>query len=129
MHELTSVPRDSETLADRVRRLRLSRHMSRIELAYAAGVSKSHVHQIETGQRTRMRLVTLAKYARTLGVPPSYIDYGYGNEHIKSSEPRVELTATLRQAIELEDHQIEQVLRLIQGFQGENARRGVFVDR
>lgn len=100
--------------------------MSRIELAAAVGVSKSHVHQLETGQRTRMRLTTLAKYAHVLNVPPSYIDYGYGAERTKMPAREFDLGATLRQATELEEHQIEQVLRLIQGFEGENARGRIY---
>ncbi len=112
----------SETLADRVRRLRLSRHMSMIELAYAAGVSKSHVHQIENGDRTRMRLTTLSKYARALGVPESYIDYGFGMTRVDSKERPIDLTATLRRATQLEDHHIQQVLGLIHVLEAENSQ-------
>lgn len=111
----------SETLADRVRRLRLSRHMSMIDLAYAAGVSKSHVHQIENGDRTRMRLTTLSKYARALGVPESYIDYGFGIARADSQERQVDLTATLRRATQLEDHHIQQVLGLIHVLEAETS--------
>lgn len=126
MHDVSTSVLHSETLADRVRCLRLSRHMSRIELANAAGVSKSHVHQIEHGQRTRMRLSTLGKYARALGVPESYIDYGYGTERASVRESQKDLIETLRREIGLEGHQIQQVLHLIQGLEAENARRGEF---
>lgn len=112
----------SETLADRVRRLRLGRHMSRIELAYAAGVSKSHVHQIERGERTRMRLTTLARYAHALGVPESYIDYGYGTERTGASERQTDLTEMLRQATQLEYHQIQHLVGLVRVLEEENAR-------
>jgi len=111
-----------ETLGDRVRRLRLSRHMSMIDLAYAAGVSKSHVHQIENGDRTRMRLTTLSKYARALGVPESYIDYGFRMARADSQERPIDLTATLRRATQLEDHHIQQVLGLIHVLEAENSR-------
>jgi transcriptional regulator with XRE-family HTH domain len=96
----------SETLADRIRRLRSSRHMSRIELAHTAGVSRSHVHQIETGERTRMRLTTLSKHADALGVSESYIHYGYGNERTDSRECQIDLREMLRQATRLKDSQI-----------------------
>ncbi|MDQ2745310.1 MAG: helix-turn-helix domain-containing protein [Chloroflexota bacterium] len=112
----------SETLADRVRRLRLSRHMSMTELAYAAGVSKSHVHQIENGDRTRMRLSTLSKYARALGVPESYIDCGFGMARGDSQERRIDLTATLRRVTQLEDHHIQQVVGLIHVLEAEDSR-------
>jgi len=101
MHDVSTSVLHSETLADRVRCLRLSRHMSRIELANAAGVSKSHVHQIEHGQRTRMRLSTLGKYARALGVPESYIDYGYGTERASVRESQKDLIETLRREIRI----------------------------
>lgn len=96
--------------------------MSMIELAYAAGVSKSHVHQIENGDRTRMRLTTLSKYARALGVPESYIDYGFGMARVDSQERQVDLTATLRRATQLEDHHIQQVLGLIEVLEAETSR-------
>jgi len=98
--------------------------MSIIELAYAAGVSKSHVHQIENGDRTRMRLTTLSKYARALGVPESYIDYGFGMARIEPQERPIDLTATLQRATQLEDHHIQQVLRLIQVLEAENRPAG-----
>ncbi|GAC1403164.1 MAG: hypothetical protein NVSMB52_17160 [Chloroflexota bacterium] len=93
--------------------------MSRIDLACAAGVSKAHVHQIETGQRTRMRLATLSKYARALGVPESYIDYGTGTD---AQEQGTDVVAALRRATNLDDNQIEQVVRLIQMLEMENLR-------
>lgn len=112
----------AETLGDRVMRLRLSRNLSRIELAKAIGVSKSHVHQIETGQRTRMRLTTLSKYARALGVPESYIDYGDALRRTDSLERDIDLTATLHQATKLQDQQIQHVLRFIDVLEAENSR-------
>jgi len=96
--------------------------MSMIELAYAAGVSKSHVHQIENGDRTRMRLTTLSKYARALGVPESYIDYGFGMARADAQERQVDLTTTLRHATQLDDQRIQQVVGLIHVLEAEGSR-------
>ncbi len=96
--------------------------MSMIELAHAAGVSKSHVHQIENGDRTRMRLTTLSKYARALGAPESYIDYGFGMARVDSQERRIDLTAALRRVTQLEDHHIQQVVGLIHVLEAEDSR-------
>ncbi len=93
--------------------------MSRIELANAAGVSKSHVHQFETGQRTRMRLATLARYANALGVAESYIDYGDKVERTGAEKFQLDLPATLRQTTRLKDRQIEQVVSFIQALEAE----------
>lgn len=112
----------SETLGDRVKRLRLSRHMSRIDLAHAARVSKSHVHQIEMGQRTRMRIATLAKYAHALDVPESYIDYGYKYDRMDARECETDLTTALHQTTRLEGKQIEHVVSFIQGLEAECER-------
>ena len=112
----------SETLGDRVRRLRLSRDMSRINLAHAARVSKSHVHQIEMGLRTRMRIATLAKYAHALDVPASYIDYGYKHNWMDARECHGDLITALHQTTRLEGKQIEHVVSFIQGLEAECER-------
>lgn len=124
-HPVSKLCGNSETLAERVERLRLGRHMSRIELARAAGVSKSHVHQIETGQRTRMRLTTLAKYANALRVPESYIDYGYKTERTVAEDIQSDLSTALRQATRLQDPQIEAVVGLIKALETDRGRDSV----
>ncbi|HET9493258.1 MAG TPA: helix-turn-helix transcriptional regulator [Chloroflexia bacterium] len=54
-------------LADRLRELRKSRHMTATGLAARAGVSKSFISQLESG-RTSASLATLGRIAGVLGV-------------------------------------------------------------
>jgi transcriptional regulator with XRE-family HTH domain len=57
-----------------LRTLRESRHLTQEQLAAAAEVSSSTVHNTETG-RTRPRPAILRRLARALGVDPGEIEF------------------------------------------------------
>ena len=54
----------------RLRELRLASDLSQEELAHRAGVDRTYVSSCERGRRN-VSLVTLHKFARTLGVKPT----------------------------------------------------------
>ena len=64
----------SETVGQRLRRLRLSRGLSQRDLA-EPGVSYAYISRIESGAR-QPSVKALRKLARTLGVSPEYLERG-----------------------------------------------------
>lgn len=70
--ELT--PNRDETLANYVRRVRISLGLSQKELAERAGVHLQSVGKIERGQSTRLKQVPKSGLAQALGVPVEYLD-------------------------------------------------------
>jgi XRE family transcriptional regulator, regulator of sulfur utilization len=54
----------------RLKELRESRSISQEQLAHAAGLHRTHISLIERGQRS-IRLETLERLSKALGVPPS----------------------------------------------------------
>lgn len=63
-----------ETVAGRLRRLRLERGMSQRELA-EPGVSYAYISRIEAGQR-QPSVKAMRKLAARLGVPPDFLETG-----------------------------------------------------
>src|SRR5215467_9060596 len=73
----------TETIGERLRRLRLERGLSQRELS-APGVSYSYISRIEAGAR-RPSVKALRMLARKLGVTPEYLETG---SEIRESEAR-----------------------------------------
>lgn len=77
----------TETVGERVRRLRLSRGLSQRELA-GPGVSYAYISRIESGKR-RPSLKALRYLAGRLGVDPEYLEEGRAIPARKERELRV----------------------------------------
>ncbi|MBW4578247.1 MAG: zinc ribbon domain-containing protein [Tildeniella nuda ZEHNDER 1965/U140] len=67
-------PNPEETLANYVRRVRMSLGLSQKELAGRAGVHLQSVGKIERGQTTRLKQAPKSGLAYALGVPVEYLD-------------------------------------------------------
>lgn len=59
-------------LGDAIRRLRQAKGLSQEGLAHEAGIDRSHMSQIERGQRN-VTFLNLLKIARGMGLPASEI--------------------------------------------------------
>jgi transcriptional regulator with XRE-family HTH domain len=107
-----------ETLAQRVRRLRLQRGLSQYALADLARVTRQHVYDVERGHIKRLRGSTLARYAEALSESPVYIEYGYDRPPGKAEEwPPLEVA--LRHTSRLGDEEITQVARIVRALEAE----------
>lgn len=60
-----------QTIADRVRELRAERDLDQRELAARARVSMQTVSNLETGRLRDLKVSTLSRLARALGVTPA----------------------------------------------------------
>src|SRR6266851_4409281 len=69
-----SPPAAGETIGERLKRLRLDRHMSQRELA-APGVSYAYISRIEAGTR-QPSVKALRRLAAKLGVSADYLETG-----------------------------------------------------
>lgn len=69
---------DLTTFAGRVRFARKLRGLSCLALSTKAELGKSHVRQIETGERPNPTLETAAAIARALDVDPAWLMTGTG---------------------------------------------------
>lgn len=67
-----------QTLADRVRRMRLQLGMTQAELAVRVQSSQAVIQKIENGKSLRPRIVE--EVARTLGVSAAWLVYGSGHD-------------------------------------------------
>jgi transcriptional regulator with XRE-family HTH domain len=98
----------TETVGERVRRLRLSRGLSQRELA-GPGVSYAYISRIESSQR-RPSLKALRYLAGRLGVDPEYLESGQAIPSAKERELRV-ADAELALRLEGDLEQAEERLR------------------
>lgn len=69
-----TTPNPDETLANYVRRVRVSLGMSQKELAEKARIHLQSVGKIERGQTTRLKQVPKSGLAHALNVPVEYLD-------------------------------------------------------
>lgn len=67
-------PNPEETLANYVRRVRISLGISQKELAERAGLHLQSVGKIERGQTTRLKQKPKSGMAHALGIPMEYLD-------------------------------------------------------
>ena len=92
----------TESIGERVRRLRLARGLSQRQLA-SHGISYAYISRIESGQRTpSVRAIRLL--ARRLGVTPEYLESGLDIAPVDALELRLS-DAELR--LRLGDHSVE----------------------
>lgn len=108
----------NEPLKVRARRLREGKGFTQDELSKRAGVSPTHVYQIERGLRKRMHLDTLTRYAKALDVSPQYLDVGY-DEAPHGAQEWPSIPVTLRHTTDLNEQQIDQVTRFIQALEAQ----------
>lgn len=117
-----------ETLAQRVRRLRLQRSLSQYALADLARVTRQHVYDVERGHIKRLRGSTLARYAEALNESPVYIEYGYDRPPSAEEEwPSIEVA--LRHTSRLTDEEIGQVVRIVRALEAEQELARLLADR
>lgn len=70
---------DNNTVGERIKYLRLTRKMTREELAEAAEISTSFLYEIKTGKKS-FSAYTLDKLAQALDLTTDYILHGDENE-------------------------------------------------
>jgi transcriptional regulator with XRE-family HTH domain len=73
------VSRDPETIGDRVRKVRESRHISRAALARQAGIHRATVYRLETTPLYAPDRATVQRLAWALGVTVGYLQAGNWN--------------------------------------------------
>jgi transcriptional regulator with XRE-family HTH domain len=108
---MTSVPTSSETIGQRLKRLRLERGLSQRELA-SPGVSYAYISRIEAGTR-QPSVKALRRLAAKLSVTAEYLETGSDLDDMDARELRIadaelslrlehspEAEATLRQVLE-----------------------------
>jgi len=88
----------TETVGERLRRLRVAQGLSQRELA-APGVSYAYISRIEAGAR-RPSVKALRKLAAKLGVSPDYLETG---SHLSSAEERDLRLTDLELRLRLDD--------------------------
>lgn len=103
---------DNNTVGERIKYLRLTRKMTREELAEAAEMSTSFLYEIETGKKS-FSAYTLDNLAQALDLTTDYILHGDENE----TEPGRAASREERQEIRLRMAQklLEKAYREIQG--------------
>src|SRR5882757_10687773 len=80
-------PAAGETIGQRLKRLRLDRHMSQRELA-APGVSYAYISRIEAGTR-QPSVKALRRLAAKLGVSADYLETGSDLDEVAVRELRL----------------------------------------
>lgn len=70
----------TETIADRIERLRAHAGLTLEKLDALSGLSAGHASQIVRGRTESPRDKTLRAIARTLGAEPAWLSYGAGEE-------------------------------------------------
>jgi len=68
------LPKNGESLAEYLRRVRASLKLSQGEMAKKAGVHIQSLGKIESGKTTRLSSKTRMGLARVLGIPEDYLD-------------------------------------------------------
>lgn len=68
------LPQNGETLAQYLRRIRLSLRMSQGEMAHKAGIHTQSLGKIESGKTTRLSAKTKAGLSRVLSVSEDNLD-------------------------------------------------------
>lgn len=66
---------DNNTVGERIKQIRVSKKMTREELAETADISSSFLYEIETGKKG-LSAYTLDSLARALGLTADYILHG-----------------------------------------------------
>jgi DNA-binding XRE family transcriptional regulator len=77
------LPRPQESLADYIKRIRISDGMTQFELAIAAGIHSRSIGKIERGLTTRLNRKTLRGLAGGLGIPQEYLEAVERGESVK----------------------------------------------
>jgi predicted nucleotidyltransferase/DNA-binding Xre family transcriptional regulator len=85
---------DLEPIGARVRRLRISQHMTATELAMRAGVSEDAIRKIESGRSKQPSFVTGVHIAAALDVPPALL--AFGEAGTSAGDPSPSLSHVLR---------------------------------
>jgi len=99
----------SESIADRVRRLRDAAGMTQAELADESGISRPSMNEIETGITAKPRRSTLVKIAGALGVSTDYLQTG--GEVTAKAKPAYPVM-TVVQSTEREQELLERIRSL-----------------
>lgn len=71
----------NETVGDRIKRLRLGRNLTQIQLAKAIGIKQGSLTQLERGKSKAPASKTLTKLARLFEVDPEWLMTGKGMQH------------------------------------------------
>ncbi len=70
---------DTETFGERLRRLRMSRGYSLMNLAMRVGLTEACIRQLESGRTREPRLGDGMRLAEVLGADPRYLAFGEGD--------------------------------------------------
>jgi len=93
------------TLAERIKSERKAQGLNQVELGKAVGVSKSSVHQWESGLTKELTGNNLINAAKALKVNPDWLSTGKGNklaiEPSSPSQQKIELTTNAYETLKL----------------------------
>jgi len=102
----------SDSFGERLRSLRLRRHLTPSALAHAVGVTEGAIRQMESGQTKNASFLVGLRLARQLGVTPWYLATG-----AEQDDDAVEAGGALVDAVEkltLQLHAIDRRLRAVE---------------
>lgn len=111
----------AKDLGQRIRQLRCEHNMSQEELSFMAGISASHLGQIERAAK-HPTVDTIGKIASALGVPISYL---FPNENTQSATLNTtveKINAHLSAMTEDEQKDILRIIRIFRGYQRKSDR-------
>lgn len=107
---------DENSMAKKIKELRLARGLTLEQVATIVGVGKSTVRKWETGMIANMRRDKIAALAKALGVTPEYL-MGWEEGKKEISPAKVELSEGEKMLLDLfnrvPEEQQEMVLRMI----------------
>lgn len=105
-------------LGDKIKQLRIERHMTLEELGNRVGVGKSTVRKWETGDIANMRRDKIALIANALGVSPAYLMGWTDINGVRSNKTEETRNEDLNKVIDLVDRlppdKVDLAVRLLQ---------------
>lgn len=100
------------TIGEKIKRLRIEKHMTQEELGALVGVQKQAIYKYETGLVVNLKRQTIAKLAKALDTSPIYL-MGIGEEEKeKPAAKSNELKSTTKEILAIVENLPENLQRV-----------------
>ena len=114
--------RVAETFGERLRALRMRRHLTPSALAHAVGVTEGAIRQMESGQTKSASFVTGLRLAHSLGVTPWFLATGR-DVPPETESPSAERTIAALERLSLQITAIDRRVKALEGRRRAGTRR------